>query len=228
MISDMCELFDAKAVYHGDTYTVDILPMNPFSETPEGEIPKDVGLDNVIELHYDRNIHGLSKTTNTENMCTKFYAYGAYGDANLGMCSIQSCEHKEYEFISEGYIAGSVLKFTDDDNVTHYFKSTELVSSGDKLIWSKKDFTSQTYLWNDSTGTAYHTCNPIANAIQLPQANVVMVQNLTPELFNFNYYDEVGLFSNEHLQAVAKNQRDMTEYYETSHENSTAFVDSLH
>ena len=35
LISNMCDLFDAKPIYHTDTKTVDIVHMNPFS-IPEG------------------------------------------------------------------------------------------------------------------------------------------------------------------------------------------------
>lgn len=228
MVSDMCDLFEAKAIYHGDTHKVDILPMNPFSKTPAGQIPDQVkeGLSDIIELHYDRNIHSLTRTTNTENMATKFYAYGAYGDANLGMCSIQTCQHKEYEFISEGYNNGDVVWFEDDDGINQYFKLTQDVPEGNKLIWSRKDFTSRSYLWDDTSGHAYHKCDAQLGT-ELPSPTVKLVDNLTPELFNFDYYDDVGLFTDEHLQEVAKYQREMPKYYKTSIENSTAFVNSL-
>ena len=113
LIEDMCTKFEAKPVYYMDTdgkKKVDILPMNPFSKLEPGEIPDAVlpGRteaevedkeqqylvdSNVIELHYDRAIKNLERRVNTDNLSTRLYGYGAYGDAATGYCSIQVGKH---------------------------------------------------------------------------------------------------------------------------------------
>lgn len=80
LISTLCDLFEAKPVYHGDARTVDLLPINPFSQPNAGTLP-DLSLANgVVELHYGKNISNVQRTLNTENIVTKLYAYGSYGD----------------------------------------------------------------------------------------------------------------------------------------------------
>ena len=114
LIQQMCELFEAKPVFNGDK-SVDILPMNPFSKLEPGEIPEAVYPNakdderflvdsNVIELHYDKSIKNFERKRNTENLSTRLYGYGAYGDATTKYCSIQTAKHDEYTFtVSENY-----------------------------------------------------------------------------------------------------------------------------
>ena len=104
LITMVCDLFDAKPVFHGDSKTVDILPMNPFSVSKETGLPviadtETIYDQNIIELHYSQNVSNVSRTINTENLVTKLYAYGAYGDEVDGYCGIDECSHDEHEFI---------------------------------------------------------------------------------------------------------------------------------
>lgn len=218
MIQDMCDLFEAKPIFHGDTKTVDIVHMNPFSKVANGEVPKEVKEGrNILELHYDNNIFDLSRTANTENIVTKLYAYGAYGDAVTGMCSIQTCSHNEYRIsFANDVPAGTEIKFSTDE-ATYYFTPPDKIFPATILIWSDLDFTSQSYVWNESRKKAYHVYKT-PNSHSWPEYSITKesVQNYFPALFNFNYYDEVGLFTDEMLQEVAKYQRDIGAMYKTS------------
>lgn len=57
----MCDLFEAKPIYHGEGRTVDIIPMNPFSEPEDGSLP-DVKEKPTIELHYGKNVRNVTRT----------------------------------------------------------------------------------------------------------------------------------------------------------------------
>lgn len=96
LITQMCDLFDAKPVFHGNEKTVDIMPMNPFSEPKDGGMPDVTTADGVLELHYGQSVSSITRTLNTENMVTKLYAYGSYGDKTSGYCGIDECMHAEY------------------------------------------------------------------------------------------------------------------------------------
>lgn len=229
MIEDLCNLFEAKAVYHGNSKTVDIVPMNPFSKSTDGKIPKEV-LDgqNVLELHYDKNVFNISRTDNTENIITKLYAYGAYGDANLGMCSIQTCSHKEYHILSLApSSAGTEIKFTVE-NDTYYFTPAYSVEAATEFIWSKLDFASQMYVWDTTNNKACRVYKK-PNSLSWPSVSLEeeVVQNYIPFLLNFNYYDKIGLFTNEMLDEVAEFQRTQPNLYKTSTEIATEFNDNL-
>ena len=98
LITQMCDLFDAKPVFHGDSKTVDIMHMNPFSEPKDGGMPDVTKAEGVLELHYGHSVSNIARTLNTENLVTKLYAYGSYGDKTSGYCGIDECMHKEYVY----------------------------------------------------------------------------------------------------------------------------------
>ena len=144
LITQMCDLFDAKPVFHGDTRTVDIIPMNPFSVSTDGELPsiflpdghagqeENTQGSKVIELHYGQNVSNVTRTINTENIVTKLYAYGSWGDTATGYCGIDECIHKEYHLSDNGSAECKVFpnwtecKFTivgaDGIETTYYFR----------------------------------------------------------------------------------------------------------
>ena len=224
LIQQMCELFEAKPVFNGD-YTVDILPMNPFSKLEPGEIPDAVydGAEdddrylvhsNVIELHYDKNIKSFERHRNTDNLATRLYAYGAYGDTVSKYCSIQTAKHDEYLFtVSEDYPEETEFQISDKDGAVRYFTAAGL-AAGTTLIWSMLDPTSKKYVWDDAHQKAYH----IYSATKTHQAVVLTgeyesVVNYFPFLSDYSYYEDVGLLTEDAFQAVAAYQRDMARYY---------------
>ena len=216
LIERMCELFEAKPIYHGDGRTVDIVSMNPFSKVNPGEIPEEVlGGRQVLELYYDRNIKNLEKTVNTDTVVTRLYAYGAYGDETTGFCGISTCKHDEYIFYTNGS-AGQWFEFTDKDNAHYFFCPDENITSSQKLIWSYLDFVSRSYVWNDTTRRAYKVVKEPEGVYTSLTGERTLVENMFPYLLDFSYYDSVGLFTNDMLQTTAAYQRDMPELYEIS------------
>lgn len=221
MIQQLCELFEAKPVYHGAELVVDIIPMNPFSDVNPGEIPEEVlNGRQVLELSYDRNIKNITKTTNTDTLITRLYAYGSYGDEN-GTCNISTCSHDEYTFIAPNAEAGEWFEFFDDNEASYYFSPTENLTNEQKLVWSRLDYASRSYIWNETTEKAYKVYKQPQSVYTTLVGTKETVINRFPYLMNFDYYDEVGLFTEEMRQEVAKFQREIPELYEAS-QNATS------
>lgn len=104
----MCGLFDAKPIFHGDKKKVDIVHMNPFSEPKDGGMPDVTKAEGVLELHYGQSVNNITRTLNTENLVTKLYAYGSYGDKTSGYCGIDECMHKEYVYTTTAPLTAGV------------------------------------------------------------------------------------------------------------------------
>ena len=220
LISMMCELFDAKPVYHGDSRTVDIVPINPFSEPVTGSLP-DLSLANeVVELHYGKNVSNVSRTLNTENLVTKLYAYGAYGDKTSGYCGIDECVHTEYIYVlSSDCTQNTVYNFTFEDSagisLTYYFTPTFPIKLGSKLIYSQLDPSSMLYIWDEENSKAYPVHKGTVGTA-LP-AEVIIdkeVKNWFQFVMNFDYYREVGLLTDDMIQIIADYQRTAPAKYE--------------
>lgn len=209
LITELCDKFEARPVFNGD-YTVDILPMNPFSEVEDGQIPEPVLNDDVdvIELHYNRNIHNLSRTLNTSNMVTRLYAYGSYGDMN-GICGLSSSFHQEIIYKNSAEITnGQEVVFSDPDGIQHYFLP-ETCMENTQFTWSLLDFVSRSYIWDGSKAYELYLDPKQSSQIELQQVEIKSVQNYFDYIMNFDYYKKVGLFKDSHLQKVAKFQREM-------------------
>lgn len=263
MMSDLCELFDAKPIYHGegkyqgyrvvgtnqdnntvvfrdkcDAYeankaadeakktnlrniriedigmivgkTVDIIPMNPFSEDyEEGTIPKNIIFDKVIELHYDKNIHSITRTLNTENLITKLSAYGSYGDRN-GMCSLQKATHFVLSFNKVN--ANQEYKF--EFNSASYYFTPDKETTG--LKWSSLDFASRSYVYNGTDlYKVYKT--PKTSNYSTPQNffSVSEETNYLPFVMDYSYYEKIGLLTDDMLRSIAEFQTSIPQkYYE--------------
>ena len=221
LIEKLCDVFEAKPIYHGDTKTVDLISMNPFANTNPEDIPAILRDDEtqVLELYYDRNVHTLQKTANTENMATRLYAYGSVGDMN-GMCSLQNALHNEWTF--------TVTQVADEYcfviGETKYFFIGN-VAVGDMLIWSDMDITSMTYIYNDTQKYAYRVYKkPILQYEYLEQVSVEEVKNEFAYLLGLKYYDDVGLMTETQFQEIATFQRVIPEYLRIIQEKSELFV----
>ena len=223
LIEKLCDVFEAKPVYHGDTQTIDILPMNPFAKIDAELIPATIRDEelNVFELYYNRNIHNLTKTTNTENMATRLYAYGSSGDMN-GACTLQNVIH--HEWIMSVSALGKEYHFQIGD--VNYFFSGD-VSIGDTIIWSDMDLSSMSYVYNDTKKIAYRVYKEpkTSNYGTLETTDPIDVKNSFAYLLAFNYYDEVGLMTEEQFQEIAYFQRTMPVYFDIISENNEAFID---
>lgn len=232
LITQMCDLFDAKPVFHGDERTVDILPMNPFSKTQDGELPDVSKADGVVELHYGKNIRNVTRTLNTENIVTKLYAYGSYGDDAHGYCGIDECSHVEHVFTVEESLRAGVTYFfivTDDADVSLFrnFVPTEDVPAGSKLVWSMLDPASMMYVWDETNELAYPVSIGERGTHMQASRETKEQQNWFSFVMDFTYYKTVGLLTDEMLQTLAKYQRQALSQYETVFDKSTAFADAL-
>ena len=156
LITEMCGLFDAKPIFHGHTKTVDIVPMNPFSEPVDGGLPDVTKADGVLELHYGHNVKGITRTLNTENIVTKLYAYGSYGDKTSGYCGIDECEHTEYAYtLTDDLSTGGHYVFEPEGYYSYTFSPSANISAGTTLIWSAMDPAAMSYIWDTANQLAY-------------------------------------------------------------------------
>lgn len=217
MIQNICDLFEAKAVYHGDTKTVDLKHLNPFTDSidPITHMPNLDEAAGVLEIHYGINMPSLTRTLKSDAMVTKMYAYGAHGDTTVGYCGIEELDHKVYRHTAErSFTAGdhvylnAINPFTGAPE-TFTFEITHAISTGDTLLFSTHDNCSMCYIYNESKGTA----NPRVydyegSSYFIDDMAAEDEQNWYSFLMDFNYYFENGGISDEALQAVAKYQRD--------------------
>ena len=232
LITSVCALFDAKPVFHGDTKTVDILPLNPFSMTRIGEYwtpdeyhegtPKMAGINNVLEMHYGKNVKGITKTVNTENMITKLYVYGNYGDYDTGLCNLRTCSHREYQFtLPRGT---NIEYYFTDCGAKYYFNCSS--DDGDVYIWSSIDPFSRSYVWCNAKEKFCKTYNKAKtqNPIELT-AEVQIVQNSVPYLLNIEYYYNIGLMTDEQFKELIQYQRNIPHYYNVATQSSVDLSD---
>lgn len=220
LIATMCELFDAKPIYHGDDKTVDIIPINPFSEPAPGELP-DLSLSReVVELHYGQNVTNVARTLNTENMVTKLYAYGAYGDKTSGYCGLDECEHIEYTYTLTRDCAENTtyyFSFQDaaDVPLVYHFTPMHFMKSGSRLIYSLLDPSSQMYIWDEANEAAYLVERGTVG-VNLPAEMTVdkKTKNWFQFVMNYDYYRKAGLLTDSMVQAIAHYQKTAPNLYE--------------
>ena len=283
MMNDLCELFKAKAVYHGAgeyqsyivrgrnpqnvlaTYgtgydafearkaisyaqdegwtnlsaiedvvltgrTVDILPLNPFSDKlEEGQIPAEVLREKkVLELHYDKNIKGITRTLNTENLITKLSAYGAAGDYETGFCSLQTAVHKELTF-NISFQTNREYEFVYL-NSKYYFTPSEIIVNGK---WSYLDFVSRSYIYYYVNSElkickVYKTPNTTNyTTIDSSSWTIKDVVNQMPYVMDFSYYQKVGLLTDKMLYDLAESQITLPQKYIESQKSSLDLSDSF-
>lgn len=239
MISSMCNLFDAKPIYRYEERTaddgtkywqgiVDIIPLNPFSENLDGTLKDVEKADGVIEIHYGINVSDITKTMDSENIATKLYAYGAYGDKTHGYCSIQECMHKEYmitvnDNLSKGDIYSMLLPNVEGNIVRQYFRAPYDISANSSFIFSTLDPMSLSYLWDVNKEYAIMLLGRKpedeeiifkSHAKEISyKYEIEEVQNWFAYLMDFDYYIQNGLLSDEMFQNIAKFQRySLSEY----------------
>ena len=234
LITDMCELFDAKPIFHGETKTVDIQPINPFShvieydgdtikvgqaiDLEESQIPTAALNTNVVELHYDKNVTSMTRTVNTENLVTKLTAQGSVGDTTVEPCSLSNAYHYEYTFETNGIAKGTEVCFEDKFEMKHYFTAIENIPAGN-LVWSTLDLLSQSYIWDGTTAHPVYKYPKTENYITI-STEADAVKNWFTYLMNLSYYDQIGLLSQDMLNSSAEFQRSMPEYLENSYNAS--------
>ena len=234
LITMICDLFEAKPVFHGDSKTVDIIPMNPFSLKTNAELYPAVQAyadGNVLELHYGTNVSNVTRQQDTQNVVTKLNVRGAYGDDVSKYCGLEECNHAEHVFtLTSDLSAGSEYHFVvaDDSgvNIHRSFTPDEDVEAGTILVWSCLDPASMMYIWNKSTERAYRIYDSAAGS-QLPaDYEKTDVLNLFSFIMDFTYYNESGLISDTMLQNIAKLQQLGREHLQIIQDATTAFTES--
>ena len=206
--------------------------MNPFSKPTDGGLPDVASADTVLELHYGKNLSNVTRTLNTENLVTKLYAYGSYGDKTHGYCGIDECKHAEHTIVlNQDLNAGTTYWFSvvSDANVRIYRNITPKtnIASGASLVWSMLDPVSMSYLWQNNTNTAH--------AVKIGQVGTEMecsitgtaVQNWFSFLMDFTYYQDVELLNDDMLQIIAAYQRNAPEQYQIVNSEAANFAKAL-
>ena len=236
LISNLCDLFEAKPIYHGGTKKVDIVPMNPFSVSNETGLPTIANeyKGKVIELHYGKNVKNVQRTLNTENLVTKLYAYGAYGDKTSGYCGIDEWVHTEYKFnVSSLIAAGTECKFEVQDqtaNMTYirYFTAQHDIAAGSTLTWSVLDPASMLYVWDGQYAHRVYQNKKTSSQIQsIALQSTEEVVNKFQFLMDFDYYNTVDLLTDNMVQEIAYYQRNMPSYLTAANEAQANFAQAL-
>ena len=82
LLTKLCDLFNARPIFNGDTNTVDIRAFSPYSvlSVAEGETPTLHDPESLVELCYTKSMSGVTRTLNTENLITRLYVEGDFGD----------------------------------------------------------------------------------------------------------------------------------------------------
>lgn len=96
LINKICELFNARPVYDGMTQTVDIVAFAPYV-FEGGDRPTLSSPESLIELCYSKTLSGVSRKLNTENMITRLYVEGDFGDD--GYIGIESVNPLKTNFL---------------------------------------------------------------------------------------------------------------------------------
>ena len=233
LITSMCELFDARPVFHGDTREIDIVPLNPFSEVAPGEVPTYAKENGVIELNYGSSLKNVTRVINTDNIVTKLYAYGAYGDKTYGYCAIDECVHTEYVFTTNQKLeSGHEYFFEVNDTsgtlTSFSFTVTEDLEAGETLVYSLLDPCSMSYIWREPAGKAYFVKHgKRGEQLDASIETKEEVPNWFGFLLDFNYYITIGLFDDEMLQQVARYQREAPALYERISQASLAMSEAV-
>ncbi len=66
LISDICALFDARPVFDGNSRTVSVYSLNRHED--------------LLELNFGKNLNGIDRKEDAENIVTRLYVEGDYGD----------------------------------------------------------------------------------------------------------------------------------------------------
>lgn len=229
LIGKMCELFEAKPIYHTNERTVDIKPMNPFAKPEDGSLP-EVAYNKVMELGYSKNVKTITRTQNTTNLITKLYAYGSFGDATLGYCGLENVKHMEHKLVPETDLsADTVYNFTITDsyrmNLNRHFIPKNDIEAGTLLIWSELDPSSMMYLYDTENLCAYFIetdFDPDGTTIEISD-ETELVNNYFSFLMDFDYYKKINLFTDDMLQALAEYQRSAPLKYEEINDAANAY-----
>lgn len=279
MISELCDLFDAKPIYYGEKYivletapedfsteyykyyfydkevhewhqlysaaefkqntyyerkerVVDIISMNPFEQPKNGDVPNLSSADQVLELRYSNNVKNITRTQNTENIITKLFVHGGFGDEKKSKnCDFSELTHIEYHYVADDDIsAGTPINFrvpiNEEDYEIYHFIPDEDIDEGTVFVFSTMDPASRSYISiidEDEITKVFRTHYDVNGTIYLSEDSSEEIENWIDFLQDYDYYIEVGLMDDNQLKQLAEYQRAIPNLYKTSYEESMSF-----
>ena len=216
LITSMCDLFDARPVFNGDR-TVDIIPMNPFSLPTNGGLPDVTKADGVLELHYGHNLKNVTRTLNSDNLITCLYPRGSWGDDVSGYCGIDECEHLiyKYRYLSiAGYMENKAVTFVvpDDSGIsTKYWidNPNRVDLRGHAFRYNTYDPASRMFILDETDNKAYKVYSgnipdDYTGEFTLELYKTETEVNGLQSVMSFDYYNSIGLISDDMLQVLAE------------------------
>lgn len=120
LVVKLCELFNARPVFHGDTQTIDILSFAPYHFVEGQEYPTLLEPDSLVELNYSKAMSGVTRKLNTENLITRLYVEGSFGDS--GYVGIETANPLGTNFLLnfDYFRALGLLTIDKEDAVADY------------------------------------------------------------------------------------------------------------
>lgn len=79
LIGKLCDLFNAKPVYHGVTQVIDLVAFAPYTMNKDSA-PTLHNPSDLIELNYSKSVSGITRNLDTRDMITRLYVEGEYGE----------------------------------------------------------------------------------------------------------------------------------------------------
>lgn len=115
LLSNLCNLFHARPVYHGDTRTVDILAIS--------------NRDAMLEFTYEKNMKSVRVEHNTESLVTRLYVEGIFDE--LGYIGIEDVNPTGLGFLLNFDYFRSIGLFTDTHElaVTRYLEDMRTINA---------------------------------------------------------------------------------------------------
>lgn len=217
-IQTICSTFACKPTFNGEDNTVDLAILNPFTETTSGTMDT---LDDLIQLHYGNTLQGITKTEDTSNIVTALTLQGQYSN-ETGYTTINELPRRRYIYtVPDGVQLEGWYQFTLEGK-TKYL----LISSGggkldefvldqsrfsyqlkvSELIYDTFDNSTRLYVTDDN-GFVYvlkDSVEPgtVTTKLQDWQLDQTVLAR-TNTLMNFDYFNSLGLLTDQMIKAIA-------------------------
>lgn len=147
MISDLCDKFGAYPVYHGDTYTVDLIAR--------------ANKPNTLEMRPGKNLKSMKRTEDSSNMVTRLYVEGEYGE--FGYVGIDSVNPTGLNFLLNFDYYRQIGAFTAEHETALTAYMADAKSKRDAIMSeSQTALTNTTSLiekWGSSPYAVYEVVN---------------------------------------------------------------------
>lgn len=179
LLNKLCELFNARPIFHGDTKKVDIMSFSPYEAVPGQDRPLVHKPESMVELLYSKGMSGVTRSLNTENMVTRLYVEGEFGDN--GYVGIEAASPTGMNFLLNFDYFKSIGLFTPEHQTTvdTYLSTVSALrqeAKDDTAVISEKE-TALMELW----GTADYSIFDITNIVDEFALDIEHVTSLGPE-----------------------------------------------